>query len=125
MSIKKEKSSILKHSRKIKIKTGDTVIVIAGKDKNKKGKVQKIDYKNNTCLVEGVNFVTKHKKPTQENPKGSVVKVNAPIHISNVMYYSNKLNKGIRLGYKLLESDEGKKPKKIRIGRHKGEVIEI
>ena len=117
------KNGLNKHQRKIKIKAGDTVIVIAGKDKNKKGKVQKIDYKRNRCLVEEVNMVSKHQRPTQDSPKGNIVRTNAPIHISNVMYYSSKLNKGLRIGYKYI--GEGDKMKKVRIGRHKGQEVEL
>lgn len=124
--MKKKKNNfekIKRHRIKIKIKTGDTVIVIAGKDKGKKGKVQKVDYKKRRVLVEGVNFVKKHKRPTQNDSKGNIVETNVPIHISNVMYFSTKLNKGVRLGYKFIEED--KKKKKIRIGRHKGQEIEL
>jgi large subunit ribosomal protein L24 len=120
--LKKERL-IDKHSRKIKLKNGDTVIVVTGKDKGKKGKIQKINYKNNTCLVEEVNMVYKHQRPTQDSPKGNIVKTNNPIHISNVMYFSNKVNKGIRLGYKYV--GEGKDRKKVRIGRHKGQEIDL
>ncbi|MFW5799545.1 MAG: 50S ribosomal protein L24, partial [Spirochaetota bacterium] len=116
----KNTDKISKYKRKIKIKKGDTVIVIAGKDKGKKGQVQKINYKNNKCLVEDVNTVTKHQRPTQDSPQGNIVRTNSPIHISNVMYYSNKLGKGIRLGYKITEDG-----KKIRIGRHKGQEIQL
>jgi large subunit ribosomal protein L24 len=119
--IKIDKNALTKNKRKIKLISGDTVIVIAGKDKGKKGQIQKINYKNNTCLVEDVNIVVKHQKPTQDSPKGNIVRTNSPIHISNVMYYSNKLGKGIRLGYKI--TGEGKNQKKVRIGRHKGNEI--
>jgi large subunit ribosomal protein L24 len=119
----KQKNANLKYQRKIKIKSGDTVIVIAGKDKGKKGQVQKINYKTNKCLVEDVNSVVKHQRPTQDSPQGNIVKTNSPIHISNVMYYSNKLGKGIRLGYKYV--GEGKNRKKVRIGRHKGQEIQL
>lgn len=112
-----------KHDRKIKLKSGDTVIVIAGKDKGKKGQIQKINYKNNTCLVEDVNTVTKHQRPTQDSPKGNIVKTNSPIHISNVMYFSSKLNRGVRIGYKYV--GEGNSRKKVRVGRHKGQEVEI
>jgi large subunit ribosomal protein L24 len=120
---RKDQSANLKYRRKIKIKSGDTVIVIAGKDKGKKGQVQKINYKRNTCLVEDVNTVVKHQRPTQDSPQGNIVKTNSPIHISNVMYYSSKLGKGIRLGYKYV--GEGKDRKKVRIGRHKGQEINL
>ena len=68
-----------------KIKKGDTVKVIAGKDKDKEGKVLAVDTKKNTVLVEGVNMVTKHTKPSAANQQGGIVTKEAPIHVSNVM----------------------------------------
>ena len=70
----------------MKIKKGDTVKVIAGKDNGKEGKVISVDRKNNRVLVEGVNIITKHMKPSAANQNGGIVQKEAPIHISNVMY---------------------------------------
>ena len=67
----------------LKIKTGDTVKVIAGKDKDKEGKVIAVNKKNNTLLVEGVNMVTKHTKPSMANQQGGIVHKEAPIHVSD------------------------------------------
>ena len=69
-----------------KIKKGDTVKVIAGKDKDKEGKVIAVNQKKNTVLVEGVNMVTKHTKPSAQNQNGGIIQKEAPIHASNVMY---------------------------------------
>ncbi len=69
----------------MKIKKGDTVTVIAGKDKGKEGKVLAVNVKNNTVLVENVNMVTKHTKPSAANQHGGIVTKEAPLHISNVM----------------------------------------
>ena len=69
----------------MKIKKGDTVKVIAGKDKDKEGKVIAVNVKNNTVLVEGVNMVTKHSKPSMANQQGGIITKEAPIHVSNVM----------------------------------------
>jgi large subunit ribosomal protein L24 len=118
-----KKNDISKHERKIKLKNGDTVIVISGKDKGKKGKIQKNNYKNNMCLVEEVNMVTKHKRPTQDSPNGNIIRSSSLIHISNVMYFSNKVNRGVRIGYKYV--GEGKDRKKIRVGRYQGQEIEL
>ena len=71
----------------MKIKKGDTVKVIAGKDKDKTGKVIRVDAKNGKVLVEGVNMVTKHTKPSAANQNGGIVHQEAPIDISNVMMY--------------------------------------
>ena len=71
----------------MKIKKGDTVKVIAGKDLGTEGKVLSVDVKNHKVLVEGVNKITKHAKPSQANPNGGIVEKEAPIDISNVMLY--------------------------------------
>ena len=100
----------------LKIKKGDTVRVIAGKDNGKEGKVVSIDRKNGRVLVEGINMVTKHMKPSAANQNGGIVQKEAPIDISNVMY----LHKGkpTRVGFKY-END-----KKVRFAKSTGEVID-
>ena len=99
-----------------KIKKGDTVRVIAGVEKGKEGKVVSIDRKNGRVLVEGINMITKHMKPSAANQNGGIVKKEAPIDISNVMY----LHKGkpTRIGFKF-END-----KKVRFAKSTGEVID-
>ena len=85
----------------VKIKKGDTVKVITGKDKDKEGKVLAVDRKRNKVLVDGVNKVTKHTKPSIANQQGGIIQKEAPIDISNVMY----VHKGqpTRIGFKILE----------------------
>ena len=100
----------------MKIKKGDTVKVIAGKDNNAEGKVLSVDVKNNKVLVEGVNMITKHAKPSQANPNGGIVQKEAPIDLSNVMYVHK--GKATRVGFKV-EGD-----KKVRIAKSTGEVID-
>lgn len=85
----------------MKLKKGDKVIVISGKDKGKVGVIQRAYPKLNKIVVEGVNVRKKHQKPTQQNPEGSIVEIYAPIDASNVMYYDAKTKKGTRLGYKV------------------------
>lgn len=85
----------------MKIKTGDKVIVISGKDKGKTGVVQKVYPKLNKVVVEGVNLRKKHMKPTQANPDGGIQEIYAPIFASKVMYYDPKAKTGTRLSYKL------------------------
>ncbi|MBQ3601059.1 MAG: 50S ribosomal protein L24 [Lachnospiraceae bacterium] len=97
-----------------KIKKGDQVIVIAGKNKGSQGKVKSV--KNGKVLVEGVNNVTKHAKPSQANPNGGIITMEAPIDISNVMYLSK--GKPSRVGFKI-EGD-----KKVRVAKATGEVID-
>ncbi len=99
----------------MKIKKGDNVIVIAGKDKDKEGKVLSVDTKNNTVVVEGVNMISKHAKPSQVNPQGGIIEREAPIDISNVMY--SVKGKGVRVGF------EVKDGKKVRVNKKTGEVI--
>ena len=100
----------------LKIKKGDTVRVITGKDKDKEGKVLAVNVKKNTVIVEGVNMVTKHQKPSAANQQGGIVNTEAPINISNVMY----LRKGqpTRIGFKV-EGD-----KKVRVAKATGETID-
>ena len=99
----------------LKIKKGDTVRVIAGKDKDKEGKVLSVNAKNSTIVVEGVNMITKHEKPSAANQNGGIVNREAPISISNVMY----LHKGqpTRIGFRF-END-----KKVRFAKQTGETI--
>ena len=100
----------------MKIKKGDTVKVIAGKDNNAEGKVLSVDVKNNKVLVEGVNMITKHAKPSQSNPNGGIIQKEAPIDISNVMLVVN--GKATRVGFKV---EDGKK---VRFAKSTGEVID-
>lgn len=100
----------------MKIKKGDTVKVIAGKDCNAEGKVISVDVKNRKVLVEGINMITKHAKPSQANPNGGIIKREAPIDISNVMLVFK--GKPTRVGVKF-EGD-----KKVRFAKSTGEVID-
>jgi large subunit ribosomal protein L24 len=102
----------------MKIKTGDKVIVISGKDKGKTGIVQKVYPKINKVVVEGVNVHKKHLKPTQQNPEGSIQEIYAPFDASKVMYYDAKTKKGTRLGYKV--SKDGTK---VRFAKKSGQEI--
>ena len=100
----------------MKIKKGDMVKVIAGKDKDKEGKVIAVNRKDNTVLVEGVNMLTKHTKPSATNQNGGIVHQEGPIDASNVMY----IHKGTatRIGFKM-DGD-----KKVRFAKSTGEVID-
>mgnify|MGYP000854492571 CR=1 FL=1 len=101
-----------------KIKKGDTVKVITGKDKGKEGEVLSVS--GNRVLVEGVNTVTKHTKPNQANPKGGIIHQEAAIDISNVMYVYK--GKATRVGFKTVEGQKG--TKKVRIAKSTGEAID-
>ncbi|MCI5569329.1 MAG: 50S ribosomal protein L24 [Candidatus Alectryocaccobium sp.] len=100
----------------VKIKKGDTVKVIAGKDKDKEGKVLVVEPKKNRVIVEGVNVVTKHTKPSAANQAGGIVSKEAPIDLSNVMYLHK--GKATRIGYKM-DGD-----KKVRFAKSTGEVLD-
>ncbi len=99
-----------------KIKKGDTVKVIAGKDKDKEGKVVSVDRKNNKVLVEGINKITKHEKPSMANQNGGIVQKEAPIDASNVMYVHK--GKATRIGFKI---ENGKK---VRYAKSTGDVVD-
>ena len=100
----------------MKIKKGDMVKVIAGKDKDKEGKVMAVNHEANTVIVEGVNMITKHAKPSAANQNGGIVKQEGPIDASNVMYIHK--GKATRVGFKM-DGD-----KKVRFAKSTGEVID-
>ena len=100
---------------KLKIKSGDTVKVIAGDHKDKEGKIVKIFRKTNRAIVEGVNMVSRHTKPSAQSPQGGIIKKEASIHISNLMLVVKV--EATRIGYKI-EGD-----KKVRFSKKSGEVI--
>ena len=100
----------------LKIKKGDTVKVIAGKDCNAEGKVVSVDAKKGKVIVEGVNMITKHAKPSQANPNGGIIQREAPIDISNVMLVVK--GKPTRVGFRM-EGD-----KKVRFAKATGETID-
>jgi len=104
---------------KLHVKTGDTVVVITGKDKGKKGRILAAFPKTNRVLVEGVNMVKKHTKPNPTNPQGGIVTKEAAIHASNVMIVDPKSDEPTRIGYKVLENG-----KKVRYAKKSGEVID-
>ena len=105
----------------LKIKKGDTVKVIAGKDRDKTGKVISIDRKNNRVTVEGINMVKKHMKPSMANQEGGIVSQEGSIDISNVMLVDG--GKATRVGFKIETDDNGKVVKKERFAKKTGNVI--
>lgn len=103
---------------KIHVRKGDTVLVVAGKNKGKKGKVLSVLPNVNKILIEGVNVVKRHTKPTQRLPQGGIMEKEAPVHSSNAMLFCSKCNNPTRIGNKILENGE-----KERICRKCGETI--
>ncbi|HHS13582.1 MAG TPA: 50S ribosomal protein L24 [bacterium] len=102
----------------MKIIKNDTVLVVSGNYKGKKGKVLKVFPKENRVIVEGVNFIKRHTRPTQKNQQGGIIEKEAPIHISNLMVVCPKCDTPTRLGRKVL--DDGKR---IRTCRRCGEML--
>ncbi|RXZ82759.1 50S ribosomal protein L24 [Paenibacillaceae bacterium] len=102
------------HNNKLHVKKDDNIIVITGKDKGKKGRVIAAYPRENRVLVEGVNMVKKHTRPSQQNQQGGIVEQEAPIHVSNVMLIDPKTNKPTRVGYKV--QDNGKKVRVAKSG---------
>lgn len=100
----------------LKIKKGDTVKVIAGKDKDKEGKVIAVNQKDGKVVVEGVNMLTKHTKPSAANQNGGIIHQEGPIDVSNVMYMHK--GKATRVGFKM-DGD-----KKVRYAKSTGDVID-
>ena len=103
---------------KLHIRKNDTVMVLAGEDKGKTGKVLKVIVDKQRAIVEGVNIVTKSSKPTAKNPQGGFIKVEAPIHISNLSLVDPKSGKPTRIAIKV--NADGKK---VRIAKKSGEEI--
>lgn len=101
----------------MRIRKGDTVIVIAGKDKGKKGKVIKAMPKDNKIIVEGINIQTKHQKQTRTE-KAEIKHIEGPIDVSNVMYFDAKAKAGSRIGMKI-QGD-----RKVRVAKKSGTVID-
>lgn len=99
-----------------KIKKGDLVRVIAGKDKGKEGKVSSVNAKDNRVVVEGINMLTKHTKPSAQNQNGGIINQAGPIDISNVMYVHK--GKATRVGYAVKDG------KKVRVAKSTGDIID-
>ena len=104
-------------NKKLKLKKGDEVILIAGKDKGKTGKITKMHPDIFKAIVSDVNKVKKHQKP-DKNQAGGIIEKEMPIHISNLAFYDTALKKGVRVGFKF-----DQKNKKIRINKNSGKII--
>lgn len=102
-----------------KIKKGDYVIVIAGKDKGQKGEVLKVFPKESRVVVKGVKMVKRHMRPSQADPEGGIKQFEAPIHVSNVAHIDPKDSKPTRVGFKTLKDGQ-----KVRVTKKSGEVID-
>ena len=103
---------------KMHVKKGDKVKVISGKDKGKEGVILEAFAKKERVLVEGINMIKKHAKPSQDNPQGGILNQEAPIHVSNVMPLDPKTGEPTRVGYKIVDG------KKVRIAKKSGEPLD-
>ena len=104
--------------KKLHIKKGDNVLVIAGNNKGKKGRVLEIITKTERAIVEGVNMMKKHTKPNAASPQGGIIEKEAPVHISNLMLFDAKVGAATRTGRRL--NDKGKL---VRFSKKSGEEI--
>jgi large subunit ribosomal protein L24 len=102
---------------KLKIKSGDIVRVIAGDHKGSEGKIVRVLREKNKAIVEGVNMVSKHTKPSAKNPQGGIVKKEAPIHVSNLSLIDSKSKEATKVGFK----QEG--DKKVRFSKKSNQVL--
>jgi large subunit ribosomal protein L24 len=102
----------------MKIKKGDRVQVLAGKSKGLRGEVLSVDVNKDRALVQGINMVKRHTKPTQTNP-GGIVEKEAAVHVSNLAHIDPKSDKPTRVGFKIL--DDGRK---VRVAKSSGEMID-
>lgn len=104
---------------KLKIKKGDQVVVITGRDKGKRGEVLKVLPKESRAIVQGVNLAKRHTRPSAADPSGGILDKELPIHVSNIAHIDPKSGKPTRVGFKLLEGG-----RKVRVARRSGETID-
>lgn len=107
-------------ANKVHVKTGDTVVVLSGKDRNKKAKVIRVFPKEQKVIVEGVNMIKKHQKPRSEFQQGGIIEREAPIHSSNVMLVCPRCNKPTKIAKEI--SDNGEKS---RVCKKCNEIIDV
>lgn len=102
---------------KLKVKSGDIVRVIAGDNKGSEGKILRVDRNKNKAIVENINMVSKHEKPSAKNPQGGIIRKEAPIHISNLSLIDPKSGEATRIGYEVRDGQ------KVRVSKKSNEVI--
>jgi large subunit ribosomal protein L24 len=107
----------------MKVKKGDSVVVLSGDDKGKTGKVLNVDPAKQRIIVEGVNFIKRHTRPTQKNPKGGVIEKEAFVYASKVAVFCNKCSSITRVGYRIVKSETTNSLNKVRICSKCGEIL--
>lgn len=105
-----------------RLKKGDKVKVISGNHRGMEGKILKIYHDKQRIIVEGVNLIKRHTKPTQKNPQGGITQKEALIHISNIMFVDPKNNETTRIGMQIIQDEAGHK-KRMRYSKKSGEII--
>ncbi|MEK7250124.1 MAG: 50S ribosomal protein L24 [Bacteroidota bacterium] len=105
------------------IRKSDNVLVISGNARGKTGKVLKVFTDRNRVIVEGVNIMKRHSRPSQRNPQGGIVQKEASIHVSNVMLLDPKTNQPTRVGTKLVKDETTGKKSRVRVARATGETF--
>jgi large subunit ribosomal protein L24 len=103
----------------MKLKKGDTIKVISGNDRGKVGRILKVFPETNRIIIEGVNLIKRHTRPTQKNRKGGIIEKEGPVNASNVIFFDTRSNTVARLGHRILADD-----KKVRINKKTGEIVE-
>jgi large subunit ribosomal protein L24 len=103
----------------MKVRKGDSVKIVAGEGKGKSGRILKTFPEKNRVIVEGVNLIKRHSRPSQKNRKGGIIEKEGPINVSNVMFFDTRSNAPARVGFRYLSGD-----KKVRINKKSGEIIE-
>jgi large subunit ribosomal protein L24 len=105
----------------MRIRKNDTVYIRSGADKGKTGRVLFVNYDEDTIVVEGINMRKKHQRPSQKNPKGGVISIEVPIHLSNVALYSSSTGKPVKFAAKIV--DDGGKKRRVRVNVETQEQI--
>jgi large subunit ribosomal protein L24 len=108
----------------MKIRKNDNIVVIAGNDRGKTGKVLKVFPKTSRIIIEGINLRKRHTKPNQKNPQGGILEKEAPIHVSNVMILDPTNNEPTRIGSKIILDEKTGKKKIARVSKATGEMIQ-
>lgn len=108
---------------KTRLKKGDNVMVLSGNSKGSTGKILFINREKGRVIVEGVNIMHRHTKPSQKNPQGGIVRREAPINISNVMLICPKTNEPTRIGMEVIKDETTGKEKRMRLSRKSGEIL--
>jgi large subunit ribosomal protein L24 len=108
----------------MKIRKNDMIMVVAGNDRGKTGKVLKVFPKKSRVIVEGINLRKRHTKPNQRNPQGGILEKESPIHVSNVMILDPKSNEPTRVGSRIILDEKTGKKKIARVAKASGEMIQ-